>query len=569
VHVKVDTEGISYERRSGGLFGSSGRIHRVAYSDIQAVGSPEGAERDPKLGKQIEVVFYHKNKAPWLFEAKTLDDAMTFSAKIYYARRQSKQRRTTQATDVAKSLADTMAVYQDLKSGDMIDLGIVRKRNNRFLDWRLKRLLCQPDLGLFMYQMPDEPLGALDGEKWFVKNASAEPVKGTLMGYVKYSIQIIGARSDEKDSGGLYKTAPLLIVKCDEIQQYAVILHLLKLSGVECSARLTSVDAATERVSARCIRLMLKQRKRLQIEQIPEKKIWNSEESANVLRYVNYLVDTQKDKLRRTSSSSVVSMIQGFKRHSTTSTMMKNKEKIKSVCLGYGVVRSSDGAFDSTTNGRRRRITLELSRKGNLVLRTDTVGALHSSCIGFMCEGARVEVKDLFDNEIEVKTTMAWPDSRSVKSSVSNVMSIHITLTGCVEQLLLFLKHISGKPINMSLAIFNPRTKFILDTLNMLKETTEKSGAETIHKLLMNYSGNVGGKTRGGWVKLSSVLDSTTIRSYRTKIDMEFKSSSFQEKYLRNAIFSACEGGRKNSSGDFAKMSQRLAVFVLGTYSLS
>jgi len=140
VHVKVDTEGISYERRSGGLFGSSGRIHRVAYSDIQAVGSPEGAERDPKLGKQIEVVFYHKNKAPWLFEAKTLDDAMTFSAKIYYARRQSKQRRTTQATDVAKSLADTMAVYQDLKSGDMIYVSDAR-RTIRSIGWR--EMVCE------------------------------------------------------------------------------------------------------------------------------------------------------------------------------------------------------------------------------------------------------------------------------------------------------------------------------------------------------------------------------------------------------------------------------------------
>ena len=112
VRVKVDSEGITYERVQSGMFGSSGRIHRVPYSDIKVVGSPEGADRDPKLGKMIEIVFYNENKKPWIFQAATLDDAMTWSAKIYYARRQSKNRRATQAqSDVAKSLANTMAVY--------------------------------------------------------------------------------------------------------------------------------------------------------------------------------------------------------------------------------------------------------------------------------------------------------------------------------------------------------------------------------------------------------------------------------------------------------------------------
>ena len=115
VRVKVDPEGVTYERVQSGLFGSSGRIHRVPYSDIKAVGSPEGADRDPKLGKMIEVIFYNENKKPWIFQAATLDDAMTWSAKIYYARRQSKNRRATQAqSDIAKSLANTMAVYVNM-----------------------------------------------------------------------------------------------------------------------------------------------------------------------------------------------------------------------------------------------------------------------------------------------------------------------------------------------------------------------------------------------------------------------------------------------------------------------
>ena len=189
---------------------------------------------------------------------------------------------------------------------------------------------------------------------------------------------------------------------------------------------------------------------------------------------------------------------------------------------------------------------------------------LHASCVGFVAEGARVEVKDLFDNEIEIQTTLAWPDSRSVKRSVANKMDIHLALTGNVEQLLHFLYHMSGKASDVSIAIFDGKTKFIMETLRMLKETTEKSGADAIHKLLQSYGGV--SKNSGGWVKVSSVLDSDTIRSYRTKIDHEFKSSSFQEKYLHEAIFSADENQSKNGGicKDINMMSQRIAVFVLG-----
>ena len=96
------------------------------------------------------------------------------------------------------------------------------------------------------------------------------------------------------------------------------------------------------------------------------------DEAANVVRYVNDSVQKQSKKLKRASSKAVVNLVRGFKRHSIVpgeKLSLKEKQEM-SVCLGYAVVRSSDGAFDSTTNGRRRRLLLEYSRKGRLVLRT-------------------------------------------------------------------------------------------------------------------------------------------------------------------------------------------------------
>eukprot|EP00940_MAST-03C_sp_MAST-3C-sp2_P001966 g1966.t1 len=604
VDVKLDTYGITYSRLGSGLLmgQTDGRAHRTVFSEIKSVGQLEGAATNPNLGKRFEILFHDRRK-PWVFETDSVEACMEWTSKIYYARAKAKEQERPK--DLIDDLVKSHAVFDALEPYSFFDLGIVGRRS-MMKSWKLMRLLCNPDSGMFFVQTVDRKIDDFEGEKWFVSNATIEAVKGTIHGFVSRAIQIIGARSDSRDEHGVPEIASTLELRFESDVQFAIVLRLLKSIGSEVNGKLCATGRADGQARM-SIDIMSKQREELMTKKYPPESVWNSDDAIGVCRYVDAQVTSEmkaSEKKRRTSSNAATRFLRAAsspgiygntnRRASAVERAMDlyMSNEVASVgvaspiavsrkakrnhsgavgCLGYAVVRCDTlNVFQPTQNSRRRRLIIEEANlSGLLILKAETVACVDPSYQLFAVSGARLKLVDIFSSKIELETTLV---NACGKPLSKHSLSVSFDLEGGIEHLHFVLHH-----FHATAAFLDHRCNLVLSIVGKLIREAKRDGGQLSTMLQLHSGSGKGGKS-GGWVKLSSVVNADTINVYRSRIDMEFKSQDFQKKYLRAAVVSANDAGgdvgkvphvSRDSNLDVLRhdqemMRSRVAIFVLG-----